>query len=81
MELPAGSWAWPSAPILAGLSKYHASANAAEYSRLLDWGLRITVLLAIPSAVALAVLALPLITMLFQYLSAWHRRRIDIGER
>ena len=45
----------------------HASANAAEYSRLLDWGLRITVLLAVPAAVALAVLAVPLIAMLFQY--------------
>ena len=43
------------------------SANTAEYSRLLDWGLRITVLLAVPSAVALAVLALPLVAMLFQY--------------
>jgi putative peptidoglycan lipid II flippase len=53
--------------ILPSLSKYHADANHAEYSRLLDWGLRVTVLLAVPSAVALAVLALPLIAALFQY--------------
>jgi putative peptidoglycan lipid II flippase len=53
--------------ILPSLSKYHADANHEEYSRLLDWGLRLTVLLAVPSAVALAVLALPLITALFHY--------------
>src|ERR671934_730108 len=53
--------------ILPSLSKYHADANHEEYARLLDWGLRVTVLLAVPSAVALAVLALPLITTLFQY--------------
>src|SRR5919197_462217 len=53
--------------LLPSLSKYHAEANHAEYARLLDWGLRLTVLLAVPSAVALAVLALPLITTLFQY--------------
>jgi putative peptidoglycan lipid II flippase len=68
MELPAGVLGVAVGTILLpSLSKYHASANAAEYSRLLDWGLRITVLLAVPSAVALAVLSLPLITMLFQY--------------
>jgi len=53
--------------ILPSLSKYHADAQHEEYARLLDWGLRLTVLLAVPSAVALAVLALPLITALFHY--------------
>jgi putative peptidoglycan lipid II flippase len=68
MELPAGVLGVAVGTILLpSLSKYHAAANSTEYSRLLDWGLRITVLLAVPSAVALAVLALPLIAMLFQY--------------
>jgi putative peptidoglycan lipid II flippase len=53
--------------ILPSLAKYHADANHEEYSRLLDWGLRVTVVLAVPSAVALAVLALPLIAGLFHY--------------
>ena len=53
--------------ILPSLSKYHADANHDEYARLLDWGLRLTVLLAAPSAVALAVIALPLIASLFHY--------------
>jgi putative peptidoglycan lipid II flippase len=68
MELPAGVLGVAVGTILLpSLSRYHASANAAEYSRLLDWGLRVSVLLAVPSAVALAVLALPLVAMLFQY--------------
>ena len=68
MELPAGVLGVAVGTILLpSLSRYHAAANTTEYSRLLDWGLRITVLLAVPSAVALAVLALPLIAMLFHY--------------
>jgi putative peptidoglycan lipid II flippase len=68
MELPAGVLGVAVGTILLpSLSRYHASADATEYSRLLDWGLRITVLLAVPAAVALAVLALPLIAMLFHY--------------
>jgi putative peptidoglycan lipid II flippase len=68
MELPSGVLGVAVGTILLpSLSKYHAGANAAEYSRLLDWGLRITVLLAVPAAAALAVLALPLVAMLFQY--------------
>jgi putative peptidoglycan lipid II flippase len=68
MELPAGVLGVALGTILLpSLSKYHASADDIEYSRLLDWGLRLTVLLAVPSAVALAVLALPLIATLFQY--------------
>ncbi len=68
MELPAGVLGVALGTILLpSLSKYHAAANPAEYSRLLDWGLRLTVLLAVPAAAALAVLALPLVAMLFQY--------------
>ncbi len=36
-----------------------------EYARLLDWGLRLTLLLALPAALALALLAVPLIATLF----------------
>jgi putative peptidoglycan lipid II flippase len=68
MELPAGVLGVALGTILLpSLSKYHATGNDAEYSRLLDWGLRMTLLLALPSAVALAVLALPLIATLFHY--------------
>jgi len=68
MELPAGVLGVALGTILLpSLSRYHAAANQAEYGRLLDWGLRVTVLLAVPAAAALAVLALPLIATLFQY--------------
>src|SRR5262245_60320472 len=68
MEFPAGVLGVALGTILLpSLSKYHADANPAEYSRLLDWGLRLTVLLAVPAAVALAVLALPLVAALFKY--------------
>jgi putative peptidoglycan lipid II flippase len=53
--------------LLPSLAKYHSQAAGEEYSRLLDWGLRLTLLLALPAALALAVLAVPLIATLFFY--------------
>jgi len=53
--------------LLPALSKTYASANREEYSRLLDWGLRLCFLLVLPCALALAVLAEPLTVSLFQY--------------
>lgn len=53
--------------LLPSLSRTHASNDTAEYSRLLDWGLRLCMMLALPSAVALAVIAYPLVATLFQY--------------
>lgn len=48
-----------------------AAARAGEdherYSGMLDWGLRLVVLLAIPSSVALLVFAVPLVATLFHY--------------
>jgi putative peptidoglycan lipid II flippase len=68
MEFPSGMLGVALGTILLpSLSKYHADANQQEYARLLDWGLRVTVLLAMPAAAALAVLALPLIAALFHY--------------
>ena len=42
--------------LLPSLSKSVADNNDSEYSQLLDWGLRLTFMLALPAAVALAVL-------------------------
>ena len=53
--------------LLPSLSKAKADEDHEEYSSLLDWGLRLTFLLALPAAVGLAVLAKPLITVLFHY--------------
>ena len=68
MEFPAGVLGVALGTILLpSLSKYHADADHGEYARLLDWGLRLTVLLAVPAAVALAVMAVPLVAALFHY--------------
>ena len=68
MEFPAGVLGAALGTILLpSLSKYHADGAPGEYARLLDWGLRVTLLLALPAAAALAVLAMPLIATLFHY--------------
>jgi len=53
--------------LLPSLVRHHHAADPVAYSRLLDWGLRITLLLALPAAVALGLLAVPLVATLF-----WH---------
>lgn len=53
--------------LLPSLSKAYAGKDDTEYSQLLDWGLRLTCILAAPAAVALAVLSAPLVTSLFYY--------------
>lgn len=53
--------------LLPSLAKHHSDANPDEYSALLDWGLRLALLLALPAAVALWLLALPMISTLYQY--------------
>ncbi len=68
MEFPAGVLGAALGTILLpSLSKHHAGGASVEYGRLLDWGLRVTLLLALPAAAALAVLAMPLIATLFHY--------------
>ncbi|MEO8136748.1 MAG: murein biosynthesis integral membrane protein MurJ [Betaproteobacteria bacterium] len=53
--------------LLPSLAKHHADSNPVEYSSLLDWGLRLVFLLALPAAIGLWVLAIPLISTLYQY--------------
>lgn len=68
MEFPSGVLGVALGTILLpSLSRSFASGDHDAYSRLLDWGLRLCFLLALPSAVALGVLAQPLTVALFQY--------------
>lgn len=68
MEFPAGLLGAALGTILLpGLSKLHAEARSAQFSALLDWGLRLALLLSLPAALALAMLATPLISTLFQH--------------
>ena len=68
MEFPSGILGVALGTILLpSLSRSFASGNHDEYGRLMDWGLRLCFLLALPSAVALGILAKPLTVSLFQY--------------
>lgn len=68
MEFPAGLLGVALGTILLpSLAKHYATSSHEEYSKLLDWGLRLTLLLALPAALALALLAVPLIATLFHY--------------
>jgi putative peptidoglycan lipid II flippase len=48
------------------LSRAFAEKRTADYSRMLDWGLRLVCLVALPAAVGLGLLAEGLIAVLFQ---------------
>ena len=53
--------------LLPSLSKTHANGEHEEFSALLDWGLRLTLILTLPAALALALLAVPMLSTLFQH--------------
>ena len=68
MEFPSGMLGAALGTILLpSLAKYHAEQKFDDYSKLLDWGLRLTLLLAAPAALALAIIAVPLIATLFHH--------------
>jgi putative peptidoglycan lipid II flippase len=68
MEFPTGVMGVALGTILLpSLSKSFADKADGEYSKLLDWGLRLTLILALPASVALAELSVPLVTGLFHY--------------
>jgi putative peptidoglycan lipid II flippase len=67
MEFPSGLLGAALGTILLpSLSKCFASNNMVEYSKLLDWGLRLTIMLALPSALALGMISVPLLSTFFQ---------------
>ncbi|MGO2392865.1 MAG: murein biosynthesis integral membrane protein MurJ, partial [Halomonas sp.] len=53
--------------ILPALSKRHADQSKEHFAAMLDWAIRIVLLLGLPAALALAVLAEPLLITLFHY--------------
>jgi len=68
MEFPAGVLGVALGTILLPtLAKSFFIGNNDEYSRLIDWGLRLCFLLALPSTLALWIIAKPLTVALFQY--------------
>jgi putative peptidoglycan lipid II flippase len=68
MEFPSGVLGVALGTILLpSLSRHAAKDSKEEYSRLLDWGIRLSLLLALPASVGLALTAKPLIATLFMY--------------
>lgn len=68
MEFPAGVLGVALGTILLpSLAKSYSSGDHEGYNRLMDWGLRLCFLLALPCSVALGILAQPLVVSLFQY--------------
>jgi putative peptidoglycan lipid II flippase len=53
--------------LLPQLTTAQAASDTQKYSELLDWGLRLVLLLALPCAVALLVFPAPLVAVLFHY--------------
>jgi putative peptidoglycan lipid II flippase len=53
--------------ILPSLSRHHVATDREAFSRALDWGLRMTVLISVPAMLALVLLAKPILFTLFQH--------------
>ncbi|AMA65137.1 putative peptidoglycan biosynthesis protein MurJ [Candidatus Arsenophonus lipoptenae] len=68
MEIPSGILGSTIGTILLpSLSKSFSTGNYREYQCLINWGLRLCFLLALPCTIVLAIFAKPLIISLFQY--------------
>ncbi|HST28428.1 MAG TPA: murein biosynthesis integral membrane protein MurJ [Rudaea sp.] len=67
LELPLGVFGVAlGTVILPALSRHHVAADGEGFSRALDWGLRTTLLIAVPAMCALLILAEPLVATFFQ---------------
>ena len=66
LELPIGLVAIAIGTVLLpNLSRLHAAGSTQQFSRALEWGMRIGLLFGAPAATALYLLALPLITTIY----------------
>jgi len=67
LELPLGVFGVAlGTVILPALSRHHVSADEKGFSRSLDWGLRTTLLIALPAMCGLLLLAEPVVAACFQ---------------
>jgi putative peptidoglycan lipid II flippase len=67
-ELPLGAFGIAiGTVILPALSRQHASEDPGAFSATLDWAIRMVLLVGVPAALALLLLAEPLIATLFHY--------------
>lgn len=68
VELPLGMFAIAiGTVILPSLSRQYASENTTQFNATMDWALRWIFLIALPAALALVIMAQPILTTLFEY--------------
>ena len=68
MEFPLGVFGIALATVvLPSLSKQHADGDPETFSATLDWALRLVLIIGLPASLALAILAEPMLSTLFQY--------------
>jgi len=68
MEFPLGIFGVAlSTVILPNLARKHAQQSTQEFSATLDWALRLALIITMPAAVGLIVLAVPILVTMFQY--------------
>jgi putative peptidoglycan lipid II flippase len=53
--------------ILPALARHHVNTDRRGFSEALDWGLRTTLMIAIPAMLGLMLLSVPLVSTLFQH--------------
>jgi putative peptidoglycan lipid II flippase len=79
LEFPLGVFGVAlSTVILPNLSRKFASQNPHGFSATLDWALRLAVIITLPAALGLAVLASPILVTLFQY-GAFRMSDVDMS--
>ena len=68
MEFPLGVFGIALATVaLPNLAARHAEGDAAGFQATLDWALRLVLVIAVPAALGLGLLAVPMIATVFQY--------------
>ncbi|MGH1485209.1 MAG: murein biosynthesis integral membrane protein MurJ [Cellvibrionaceae bacterium] len=68
VELPLGTIAIAiGTVILPSLSRQHIAEDTSQFSQTMDWALKLILLIAVPAAVALFILAEPILSTLFGY--------------
>lgn len=66
--------------ILPNLSKNHAAEDEVAFSKSLDWALRLVLVIGLPAAIGLLMLAKPMLFTLFQY-DAFSATDVDLAGR
>jgi putative peptidoglycan lipid II flippase len=68
LELPLGVFGIAFGTVmLPTLSRYHVTTDREGFSRTLDWGLRSTLMIAMPAMLALMLICVPLVATLYQH--------------